>query len=140
MDEWEQRLWMDQVPVTNRSAKHPVEFTFDGNPIVFKAGETRSLPRHIAVFGIDKTPITTDPRTGATLDSFLTFPDSGIADATVGLDPVAVAEDAKTVEPVVMGPGGTPKRLKKLEMTATRESFAQNNEGGGSDLVGIGEK
>ena len=69
MDEWEQRLWMDQVPVTNRSAKHPVEFTFDGNPIVFKAGETRSLPRHIAVFGIDKTPITTDPRTGATLDS-----------------------------------------------------------------------
>ena len=140
MEDWEQRLWMDQVPVTNRSERHAVEFTFDGNVVAFQPGETRHLPRHIAVFGTEKTPIRTDPRTGEVLDSFLTYPGSLIASTSVGLDPVAVAQDAKTLEPFVSGPGGVPKKMKKLTLGEARESFAQNNEGGGADLVGVGEK
>ena len=68
MDSAEQALFSDVVVLVNRS-KHPLEFTYGGQPQVFGPGEKKSMPRHIAEHGIGRCPILAEEN-GVIIESF----------------------------------------------------------------------
>ena len=127
MDQTEQRMFSDVVKLVNRIPT-PLTFVYDSFDYTLEGHGSKMLPRHIAVFGVNRHPVKVSHQTGRVMVSLL-----GIEGMdrypTTPLDGVDL-EDLATASKLDVRPGvvnGKPVVMKAVALPATEESYAGHN-------------
>jgi len=124
---------MDIVKLVNR-IKEPLEFMYDSNLYILKGGESRLLPKHIAIHAIKSAPIRIDAATGMIMDSMFgisIYTSDGSAGkdlyptTPIDIDPEEVRTANKLDAQIV--PGDTRLKKKTINLKPHNENFAENN-------------